>query len=662
MSETGTLETREDGEKEGESQSASYWLMQLELSEKDHKDFLKDGDAVCERYKADKFMAATGKSSRFNILYSNTETLKAAVYARQAKPDVRRRFSDQDPVGRIAADVLERSLIFSNDAYEGEDVDDVTESAVEDYLLPGRGIVRVDYEPEIEEGLAPDGQTKIEVLADQEVCEKYVYWKDFRHGSARKWAKVPWISYRHLMSREDLRENFEKAIADAVTLNWSPDTGDSPSKLSDAFKRAEVWEIWDKDRKERVWVSKGYKDILRTDKDPYRLQNFFNCAKPLLAITTNSTLIPQAEFAVYKVQADALNEIEERIDKLTRALKRRGIYDETFKELEKLSRAADNQFIPVKNFSDLTSKGGLAAAFQTEDIVVLSNVLKELYVQRQARIQAIYEITGISDILRGASDPGETLGAQRLKAQFGGARLKKRQDKVQKWIRDTQRIKAELIAEHFEPKKLQEITGIDLTTDDPQNPQAMEQKNAVMELLRSDKMRSYRVDIETDSTVFEDAEQEKKSRIELITAMTGFMAQAVPLGEKAPELMPFLFEVLAFGTRGFKAGRSLEESLDQVKQAVTAKLQQQQQAPPQQAQPDPKVVVANVKAGAEVEKAKLGVQGENLKLRGKVVDHAAKVAGHNMNMTERAADVAPVMQPDPMQAQMQPGIPPGVVQ
>jgi hypothetical protein len=118
--------------------------------------------------------------------------------------------------------------------------------------------------------------------------------------------------------------------------------------------------------------------------------------------------------------------------------------------------------------------------------------------------------------LCGASDPNETLGAQQLKAQFGSTRMKRRQRAVQKWIRDLYKLKAEIIAEHFEPQVLQEMTGEQMTPE-------------VMQLLRSDKLRSYRIDIETDSTIFEDAEAEKKARTEMVAGISKFMEKWGPI-------------------------------------------------------------------------------------------------------------------------------------
>lgn len=684
-----SVETREEIEAENGGE-ASYWKLQLELADKDHKDFLDNGRDVLTRYKSEK-KKAQSKLRRINILYSNTETLKSSVYARQAKPDVRRRFADQDKIGRQVAEIIERCLSYCNDTY---DSDDPVECAIDDYLLPGRGIVRVDYEPTIE------GEGAARKVTNQELTEKYWYWEDFRHEPARKWSKVNWIAFRWLFSRDDLTKNFGDEHGKLCPLNWTPDKGND--KLPDAFKRAEVWEIWDKVKRKRYWVCKGYADILRTDEDPYKLQKFYPIAKPLQAVTTNDTFIPEPEFFTYKDQADGLDEIENRIDRLTRALKRRGVYDATIKELEGLRNAADNQFIPVKSYTEFVQKGGLEAAFQTEDITTIAKVLGELHIQRDLRVQSIYEITGISDIFRGATDPNETLGAQQMKANFGGARLKKRQNKIQQWIRDTLRIKAELLAEHFEPVKLQEMSGISIIPEQPQLPpppqipptappeaqqqaaqqyqaavqqvqakykQAVAEGDQIIKVMRSDKLRSYRVDVETDSTVFEDDAAQKQARTELLTAMTEFIVAWTPVVQAKPEMLPLAFEMLSFGARGFKQGRSLEDAIEQTKLKLEqAAGQQQQQVPPEvqaeQAKMASEKQAADLKAQGEQQKADLDTKARaqeasikeremELKEQALAAAELRAIAQHDREMEKAAADMAAAEQKAKLDEQAQ---------
>ncbi|MCC6889624.1 MAG: hypothetical protein IT536_13905 [Hyphomicrobiales bacterium] len=535
---------------------AAFWQVQLGLADRDQQDWEKDARFVVERYRAERHGAGRKDNRSFNILYANTEMLKSSLYGRAAKPDVRRRFADRDPAAREAAAVLERALIYGAEAY---DVDRALEPALHDYLVAGRGVVRIEYAPAIR--AVPDPVTGVprELLADQVVRERYVYWEDYRQSPARTFDDVWWVAFRHVMSRQELRDT-RFADADAVPLNWSPATAERRPPADD-LRKAEVWEIWDRPQRRRIWIVKGGDRPLRIDADPYGLDEFFPLPAPLVAVADTQTLVPRPEYFTYRDQAEDLDEIVSRIARLTRALKRRGVYDQAVKELRRLATAGDNQFIPVENWQALASRGGLQAAFQTEDISAIAVVLRELYAQRDMLVHAIYELTGIADIMRGASDPSETLGAQKLKAQFGSTRIKRRQRAVQKWIRDLYRIKAEIVAEHFEPWVLEQMTGI---TVSPQ----------LVALLRSDKLRGYRIDIETDSTVFEDEATRKQETVEAMTAIGSFMREALPVVQAVPELSPLAFAMLEMGVRQLKQGRAVEDVIEQTKQAVLQKVAQ----------------------------------------------------------------------------------------
>lgn len=576
---------------------AAYWSLQIELAQKHNKDFIDNGRRVVKRYKSEKdgiLKRNTNSVRRFNILFSNTEVLRSALYGKAAKPDVRRRFGDQDQTARAAADIVERALIYCAETY---DVDKPIDAGVLDYLLPGRGTIRVEYEPVLKERPSIDAMTGMpatdaagepameEFIADQLLREKYVFWEDYLAGPARSWENVPWNAFRHTMSRDELKDNNFKNWQD-VPLNWSPDI-EGRKEVPEELKKAEVWEIWEKDSRKRYWIVKGYPTTLRTDDDPYGLADFWPMPEPVSSYTSTDTNTPTPEFHAYSDQADDLDEITARISKLTRALKRRGVYDQSIKELKRLSNAGDNEFIPVENYKALSEKGGIQAAFQSEDISLISKVLVDLYKQRDMLVQAIYEVTGIADVMRGNSDPNETLGAQQLKAQFGSSRLKRRQRAIQKWIRDIYKIKAEIIAEHFEPQVLQDMTGDEITPE-------------IMQLLRSDKLRSYRIDIETDSTIFEDAEGEKKSRTELVVAITTFMEKWGPIVQAQPVMIPLAFELLSFALGGFKAGKGVEDAIEQ------AKTQLEQMAAQKAANPQPNP--EQIKAEGEKQKQAMEMQ------------------------------------------------------
>ena len=569
---------------------AKHWNTQLDLADKDHKEFRENGKRVLRRYKTEKDDSSRSggrQTKRFNILYSNTEMLLAALYGKMATPDVRRRYIQSDPMGESVAEIIEGALVYCNEVYGDKPI----EAAIKDYLLPGRGTVRIEYEPKIvNAGGAPQ-------IVDQIVREKYVYWEDFLCMSARTWSDIEangWVAFRHRMTRTELVDNFGE-IGREVPLNWAPDIGDR-KHLNEASKKAEVWEIWDITDRRRYWIVRSFTKPLRVDDDPYGLEGFFPVPEPISYYTTTDTIIPEPEFFVYKDQADDLDEITNRISRLTKALKRRGVYDQSVKELSRLASAGDNQFIPVENYANLATKGGLQASFQTEDISVVAEVLLNLYSQRDKLVQQIWELCGMADVMRGQSDPSKTLGANQMEAQFGSGRVQRRQRTIQRWIRDLMRIKAEIIAEHFEPQVLQQITGQQITPE-------------IIDTLRSDKLRSYRIDIETDSTIFEDEQEEQQARGNMIGALTKFIEGWGPIAAQQPVMVPLAFELMKFGLGGFKAIRPIEDAIDQAASIMNERAQQGQFQPP----PSPDAMRAQADIQVQQSKAQAQVQIEQQK-------------------------------------------------
>lgn len=615
-------------------QAARYWSDQIDSAARECKDWWDDGGKLERRYRSERRedLRLKRQGKRFNVLYSNSETLKSALYARTPKPDVRRRFADRNPVARMGADIIERALSYYADTTRH---DQAYRAGVLDSILPGRGVVRYEYTADTEQVPVIDPMTQQpamdpmtgqpvmqEAVINQECKEVYVYWQNFLHTPCQCWHEVWWIAFRHKMSREDLRDN-EFEDAETIPLNWEPESSDRKWQQRDIpehEKRAEVWEIWSKRDKQRVYIVKGHPKALRIEDDPYELEGFWPISEPLFGLRGNDSLIPTPDFEMYRDQADDLDEVTTRISVLTKALRRRGVYDASVAELKRLARAGDNEFVPVdgQKYAMMAGKGGLPAAFQTEDISIAAGVLMELYKQRDQLIQTIYEITGISDIMRGASKASETATAQNIKAQFGSMRLKDRQREVQRWVRDGYRIKAELIVENYDAQKLAEITSFDASDEVFQQ---------AVQLIKSDKGRGYQIDIETDSTVFEDAEAEKQSRVELLTAMGSMAQQWLPIVSAAPETAKLFGELLAFGARGFKAARQLEDVIDETMQAV-----QQRLANPQPPPPDPAVE----KAKAEMEMAQ---QTHQLDMTAKQMDLQAKQAGMQMDQQGKVVDL-----------------------
>ena len=604
-----------------------YWQNELEQASQFERDWRERGNRVVERYRDERGgNAVIGPiASRFNILWANTETLKGALFARMAKPDVRRRFPDPNPAARQVAILLERTLSYDLDTY---DASRPLRSALEDYLLPGRGVVWVVYEPIIikekikvevkDDGIDIVEEEEVEHVGDQRCRFEYVHWQDYRESPSRRPEDATWRARRHLFTRDELvGRGFAHAYE--VPLTWMPDT-DSNEQLDEIYNRAEVWEIWDKVQRKRLFVSSGFKDLLAEDDDPYQLEDFFPTPVPLIAVRTNNTSVPVPEFTLYQDQADELDRVTSRITHLIEGLKRRGVYDSSVPELANLATAGDNDFVPSENFSSLAQKGGLSVVFQTEDISQISAVLQGLYTQRAQVLQIIYEVTGISDIIRGGgTKASESATAQQLKAQYGSMRLRLRQDAIQKYIRDLFRIKAELIAENYEPEILERITGMEVTDE-------------MLQIMRNDKTRHYQIDVETDSTVFADEEEMKRTRVEFANVMGGYLVQAIEATRNAPELTPIAFEILKFVSGAWKIGRNFEDVIDQTESQVMQQLQAMQQQPPQ---PDPEERIAQQRIAAELEREKLKQEGKLADITSRERSKTAEIQEESRASSER---------------------------
>ena len=616
-------DTREDQEKL--YGTARYWQREIDQASEFEKDWRDRGIRVVERYRDERDTGVVGPlTHRFNILWANTETLKGALFARMAQPDVRRRFNDGDTAARQVAIALERALLYGLDVYDSETP---VRAALEDYLLPGRGVVWVVYEPiiikektkiEIKgEDVQILEEEEIERLGDQRCRFEYVHWQDYRESPSRRPEDAMWRARRHLFTREELvGRGFDHA--EEVPLNWMPEREDI-SDIDELYNRAEVWEIWDKVKRRRLFIATGYKDVLADDDDPYTLENFYPCPTPMIAVRTNNTSIPVPEFTLYQDQADELDRVTTRITFLIEGLKRRGVYDSSIPELAHLANATDNEFVPSDNFSNLAQKGGLAGAFQTEDISAITQVLAGLYNQRNQVLQAMYEITGISDIIRGGgTKASESATAQQLKAQYGSMRLRLRQEDISKYIRDLFRIKAELIAENYEPEILERMTGVEITDE-------------MVEIMRNDKLRSYQIDVETDSTVFADEEQIKRTRIEFANVMGGYLVQAIEATQAAPELTPIAFQILKFVSGAWKVGRQFEDVIGETEAAVMEKLQAAQQ----QQQVSSEERIAQQRIAAELEREKLKQEGKLADINSRERATAAEIQEKSRASSER---------------------------
>ena len=596
------------------AEEVRYWLGEIASAKRREKDFRKDGEEIIEIYSGQR-----QSETPMNILFSNTETLLPALYSQVPRPVVQRRFKDNDPVGAASSKAGQRMLEYLCDTnVEGyETFDQSIRYATLDGLLPGRGITSIKYDADILETAGTVGtageEGAVPVVNWEQVCTETRGWNRVFFGYARKWSKVPWMAYEEYIDKEEAERLFGVEVAGKITYSLGEEDDDPEEKgtgtggRDDADneqggrKTALVYQIWDKSGGKMVrYISPAYHDgYLKVEDDPLGITGFYNCPRPLQFIEKSNDLIPTAMYKLYENQAKELNRLTTRLQKVVSAIKVRGVYDGSLgNEIESILKEDDNALIPTDKSSSLAAEKGLDNAIWFMPLQELIIVAEKLVAAREQCKRVIYEITGVSDIIRGQSVASETLGAQKIKESWGTMRLKRLQKEVQRYSRDMLRIMLEIAASKFSVETWAKATGLPFVTAEqkqqaqqimqaqqmqaqqqammaqqqgmqppqpqPPDPQIQQALAApvwedVLALLRDDIQRAYRIDIETNSTVDVEATEDQKQIGDFMNAMGQLLAGLNPMIESGT--MPFegAKELMLAVIRRFRFGTEVEE-------------------------------------------------------------------------------------------------------
>lgn len=611
---------------------AINWLDRINQADKAERQWRIRAGKIIKKYRSDDGVDLQGnrQSESFNILWSNVETLAPALYNRTPKPDIRRRYADKDPIAKSISEVLTRASEYT---FETERFDQVMQYAVHDALLVGRGVARIRYEPVFAEHEEPDGdvdddayesegdqeessagdereesddESEPDELSSERVCFEHVQWDDFRCEPCRNWSDVTWIAFRLFLTRQELVNRFGEAgeyvPCDHTSRESSTGTPNSPNNSDrDEENRGKVWEIWDKTARRVIFIAPEadgndgkHGMTLLEQEDPLSLTGFFPVPQPFYTTEDPSSLIPVPDYEIYSILADDLDRTTKRIIHLTKSLKVAGIYDASLPELQNLYGDGDARLEPSQNTMALIERGGLANAIWFAPLEPQIVALRELYQHREIIKQSIYEVTGVSDIMRGQTAASETATAQQIKGQWGSLRLQRRQRDVQRFARDLLRLAVEVMAECFSPETLTAMTGLQFPTTEQkamaqsvvsagaQLPAELQEIMAkpsweeLLQVMRNDLILSYRIDIETDSTIAPDAAAEQQAMAELMTGVSNFVATIGPAVASGYLPVDVAKSMLLMAVRRFKAGPAIEGEIDKIQQPAP---QQQQQAP-----------------------------------------------------------------------------------
>ncbi len=639
-----------------EPKSSKAWLTLITDAEKAFKEYQDKADNIDKLYANLDKLASTTRDRQFQLFWANIQVLGPSIYSRPPIPVVVPRFKDRKPLPRITSELLERSTVVM---FELEDIDAVMRLVRDDLTVLARGVAWVRYE-----SAGSDYKTFTE-----RCCIEAVDRKDFLHDPARTWKEVDWVARAAYLDKKKMRKRFSKTSGKEYQNAAYEERKDD--ETDDGKLKAKVWEIWSKSLNRVVWVSEGCEKLLDDAPPHLTLEGFFPCPRPAYATIQRRSLIPVPDMVFYKDQLEEINELTARIGALTDAVKVRGFYPAGAGEIGDAIEAAvknqsDNQvLVPISNWA-MVGQGGVKDMIVWLPLDMISKVITELVALRKELIDDVYQITGLSDIMRGSTVASETLGAQELKSQYGSVRIKDRQAELVRIARDLTRICAEIMAENFQAKTLLEMSQLEIPTDamiaeqvaqimqglqqqlqqaqsDPETmqmaqehpekaQQVMQQAQQqaqqqigklkeqptvekVMAFLQDQKLRPFVLDIETDSTVAPDENATKQRATEFITAVGGFMGQAIPLVQQVPQSAPLMAETLKYVASQFRAGRQLEGSIEEFADNMKAVAQQPK--------PDPEAIKAQGEAQtaqAEAQKTQADAQKTTIEAQSKAAE------------------------------------------
>lgn len=518
---------------------------------------------------------------RVNLFYSNTSVIKESLYNSLPKPDVSRVHKgdfENDPA-RVAATIVERGLSYEVRCAHWFDA--AVKSAILDRLVPGLGILWVNFTP-----IQQRGRRTIPEAISLDV----VYWKDFIYEPQRAWEQVTWAGRILHVEKAEAKKRWGEA---AIEMPMGKKDNISTTEQAVNEGKARVIEMWDKTTLDVVYLTMDGK-ILKTIPDPYELLNFFPFPKPLIASPPTRNFLPLADYYMAQDQYLELDILYCRINLIIEAVRVAGVYDSSVPEIGRMLSGTENKLIPVDNWAMFADKGGTKGVIDWFPVEQVATVLQHLVTAFEFVKTQLFEVTGMADIIRGSSNQYETAAAQQIKAQFASVRMNAFQRDVSFFVRDTLRIMAEMMCQLYTDDKLASIVGMLPEGDD-------QYLAAALQIIRNDFMMKYSVDIETDSLTQADWALERDQRMAYAQSLSQFLTSSLPAAQQDPTLMPLLVQVIKFLSVGFKGSSELESMLDTTMQQLQQALTESANEPPEPSPEQIKAQAVQAKSQADVQ-------------------------------------------------------------
>lgn len=563
---------------------AFYWKGQISNFKSNNKTYFEQAKKCLEAY---------CDTKSYNILYSNIQLLKAYLLTNDPKPEVERRFLKKVASDKLQyntalelANVLEGALSYYTDL---ADFYQKLKDALEKATKVGRGVIWISYEPVISNVVDEYGNPQ-EVISDRKIKIDSLGYEDYACSTSCNKEQIWWKARRHLLGKEELKEQFGYEAQDEE-LNFT--TGKDTER-----KLAEVWEIWDKTEKKRYYILAqcARNEFLKESDDPYGIDSFFPC-EDLTFITNGNDIIPLPEYELYRKKAVELNKISAMADMLEQKVKFVITTDKTNQDNTlAMANAAEGDIVTLQTPNPMAT-GNSGAYIGFLPIKEAVELLEHREIKKAQLKQDIYDITGIADIMRGQTDASETATAQQIKGVFGTMRFQDKQKQVQHFVVSIFEIIAQIICENWDAETLQSITSTYLPSEEEKeqikakiteaqviqsNPMYMQEVqagrmqlpqitkeevkkleqptwDALIQIMRDDKLRSYSIDVQSSATVFDDLDAQNASVNQLAATFKDIVLTAGQL--QSPSVIRAYIPIAKMQLTNIKVGRAIAKQL-----------------------------------------------------------------------------------------------------
>lgn len=556
----------------------------------------------------------------FPIFWSSVKTLAPAYYSKTPIPIAPVRFGLKDTVARTSAKLMERLGIYS---LETTSFDQVMRDLSMEYILAGMAIPRVMLEGEqqhrefpitadeanpdrylMEDGTEYQGEMVGEAEGYDGMFGREAYWGNVKcYPMALSFDDVMWtptascyeeideIMYRFCYPEHEAYKMFpgipeEDLKPLMVSYGAHVDKKQSSDRPKDTDSGEELylhgWEIWDKVNKQIRFIHTSYKqDFLKVSDDKYQLRNFYPSPCPILATKKRKKMFAIPGYKYLKPITDEMHDVAQRVYNLSQAIRPRFVVDKAHEtDLMRIIQDGDeSEYMFIKDLADIVEKGGLPNVIQALPVGELSQALIQLSQLFEKYKQEFYEIYGVPDVLRGASDPLETAKAQEIKSFAASNRFRDEMNQIANLGRDLLEMMIDLKLGAYDQGYIYRVCAVNFmdelyTPDGQLDPAGQQRIDQAYNLLLDDQDRLVRIDFETDSTSYiNEAINQQNRNVAIQTVTQGLGA----MKDLEPHEMVIGFKTIQAALSGMRMGKEFMDEMDE----LTEQAIQMAQNPPE---------------------------------------------------------------------------------